>query len=1060
METKQLRDENEALRNEMGFSHGGSWPCDISRGGRAGGVSIWWSEEVKAEVIEESQNYMDLKVEEGHDKVWRFTGIYGWAEGRDKHRTLELIRERARQWNGPWICGGDFNQILSDREKKGGNPGNEVEMQAFAECLAETGLCDLGFHGYPFTWENRRSGGGYIEERLDRYLANEEWQNLWPSARVLHLDSARSDHRPISCETVGDEDDIKWGWNFRFEPLWVKHAECAETIKEAWASAAGETTAKIAHVQEKLDQWSRVTFPNFGRQKEKIRRALRALDRREKTDEIILNKQKLQLELEDLECDEELFWKQRSRADWLREGDQNTSFFHRKASMRRKRNLIRKLRDESGAWWRGNEDVSTCLTKYFSELFMAGGRPPQTPVLDSVETRVNDEMNAWLERPLTREELYEALRQMGKRKASGPDGMSVLFFVRYWDIVGDEISELLLGAWESGIMPAGLNHTLIALIPKVKDQVMAREFRPISLCNVMYKMLSKAMANRLKSLLDTIISPEQSAFVPGRFIADNVMTAFECFHTMKKKTKNKTDYLAAKTDMAKAYDRVEWWFLEEMMSRLGFAASWIQRTMMCVKSVTYSILVNGHRLQSFAPSRGIRQGDPLSPYLFLLVAEGLSSYVSLAAKQKRIHGLSVARGAPVISHLFFADDAIFFARATVKEGLELRRVLDDYQTESGQMVSLEKSEVTFGSNVKMHQRLMVSSTLGMKVVEKHDKYLGLVTQVGRSKKELFVYLKDRVRKKLSGWKERTMSIAAREVLIKSVAQAQLTYTMSVFKVLDGVIDEIHGLITQFWWGQRGQEKRIPWIAREGLICSKAQGGMGFRDLRGFNKALLARQVWNLYTRPDSLVARLLKAKYHKNDSILDARVGGRPSYVWRSLMSAQEFLVEGMCWRIGNGATVRIWGDRWVPSAPGFIVQSSPTGLPVDAVVRDLFEEGLERWDDTMLESCFSADMVHAIRQIPLRDLGEPDCMIWADSKDGRYTARDGYRTWLGKHQQEVGDRSMGEPAIWNRLWAMHVPPKVKIFMWKFMRGALATGEQVSKRNPRRGDSSPFCNQL
>ncbi|CAI0426946.1 unnamed protein product [Linum tenue] len=125
--------------------------------------------------------------------------------------------------------------------------------------------------------------------------------------------------------------------------------------------------------------------------------------------------------------------------------------------------------------------------------------------------------------------------------------------------------------------------------------------------------------------------------------------------------------------------------------------------------------------------------------------------------------------------------------------------------------------------------------------------------------------------------------------------------MSVFKVPDGILDEIHGLITRFWWGYKGEERKTPWVAREALICTKEQGGMGFRDLRGFNQALLARQLWHLYQRPTSLVARIMKAKYHKNVDVLEARVGYRPSYVWRSLMSAQEFLVDGLRWRIGNG---------------------------------------------------------------------------------------------------------------------------------------------------------------
>ncbi|CAL1396674.1 unnamed protein product [Linum trigynum] len=259
----------------------------------------------------------------------------------------------------------------------------------------------------------------------------------------------------------------------------------------------------------------------------------------------------------------------------------------------------------------------------------------------------------------------------------------------------------------------------------------------------------------------------------------------------------------------------------------------------------------------------------------------------------------------------------------------------------------------------------------MTIVEKHKKYLGLATTVGRSKKEIFAGLVDRVRKKLKGWKERVMYVAAREVLIKSVAQAQMSYAMSVFKIPDGIIDQVYSLITTFWWGQRGSERRFHWIKREELACPKLKGGKGFRDLTGFNMALLGKQLWNLYQRPYSLIAQILRAKYHKHSTILEANVGYNPSYVWRSLMSAQDFIHRGTRWRIGNGDQVRIWGDKWLSnSAEGFI-PSPPKGLPVESRVSELIDTITEGWDPLVLDQCFPNDLIQTILQIPLRGLQE-----------------------------------------------------------------------------------------
>ncbi|CAL1372064.1 unnamed protein product [Linum trigynum] len=293
---------------------------------------------------------------------------------------------------------------------------------------------------------------------------------------------------------------------------------------------------------------------------------------------------------------------------------------------------------------------------------------------------------------------------MDKRKAPGPDVMSVLFFHRYWHIVGDDVVNTVFMILEIGVMPENLNHTLIALIPKVKVLTTPKEFRPISLCNVIYKLVAKVLANRMKLVLDLVISEEQSAFVPGRYITDNIMAVFECFHSMKQKRKGGQGFFAAKIDMAKAYDRVEWHFLEGVMNHMGFSERWCRLVMMCVKTVTYAVLVNGHQSPSFIPIRGLRQGDTLSPYLFLLCAEGLSAYTKAAVQHKRFYGISPARGAPTVTHLFFADDSVFFGRANAHDSSTLKHILQAYERESGQMVNLQKSEVSFSGKVKPHQR--------------------------------------------------------------------------------------------------------------------------------------------------------------------------------------------------------------------------------------------------------------------------------------------------------------------------------------------------------------------
>ena len=175
--------------------------------------------------------------------------------------------------------------------------------------------------------------------------------------------------------------------------------------------------------------------------------------------------------------------------------------------------------------------------------------------------------------------------------------------------MGDKVVLAVLDFLNNGIMLFEINHTNIVLIPKIKNPMKMSDFRPISFCNVIYKIISKVLANRLKQVLPQIIFPTQSAFVPGRLITDNVLVAYEMLHTMHSRKKGKKGSLALKIDISKAYDRIEWQFLKSIMEKMGFPATWIERVMNCVTTPSFSILVNGKAYGMIHPSREIRQGD-------------------------------------------------------------------------------------------------------------------------------------------------------------------------------------------------------------------------------------------------------------------------------------------------------------------------------------------------------------------------------------------------------------------------------------------------------------------
>ena len=346
------------------------------------------------------------------------------------------------------------------------------------------------------------------------------------------------------------------------------------------------------------------------------------------------------------------------------------------------------------------------------------------------------------------EEIKIALFQMGPTKAPRPDGMNALFYQKFWHIMGDTVVNAVLDYLNGGYMVPEINYTHIVLIPKIKSSQKISDFQSISLCNVIYKIIFKVLANRLKQILPYVISPTQSAFVPGRLITDNVLVAYETLHTMHGRKKGKKGSCALKLDISKAYDRVEWDFLRGIMEKLGFPTMWVDRVMGCVTTASFSVIINGTPYGNIIPSRGLRQGDPLSPYLFLLCTEGFNSLLQKAEMERRIKGVSICRRAPRISNLLFADDSLLFCQANKQEVKEVKEILQVYASASGQSINLEKSLVYFSGNTVLEQKNRIKDVLGVKEVERFDTYLGLPTLVGRAKYHTFSNLKDRVWKKL------------------------------------------------------------------------------------------------------------------------------------------------------------------------------------------------------------------------------------------------------------------------------------------------------------------------
>ncbi|KAL9660376.1 hypothetical protein QQ045_025189 [Rhodiola kirilowii] len=413
------------------------------------------------------------------------------------------------------------------------------------------------------------------------------------------------------------------------------------------------------------------------------------------------------------------------------------------------------------------------------------------------------------------------------------------------------------------------------------------------------KIITKVLANRLKEILPNIISHSQSAFIGGRLITDNILIAHEVSHYIKGARKQKTGFISVKLDMSKAYDRIEWSFLEKMMLALGFNENWVRKVIMCVKTVTYRVKINDNISEEFKPSRGLRQGDPISPYLFLLCAEWLTCTVDKYQELRLVKGIRICRNAPIITHLMFADDCVLFLKAKPDCVMRLTEILKSYEAVSGQKVNFQKSEVVCSSNVPDVLRREIVDKLGVNIVETHSNYLGLPLIFGNKKTALFRLIEEKLNRKVGDWKHKLLSTAGREVLIKSVLQSIPVYAMSVFKIPVSLCRKLVAEVMKFWW-HNNKARGIHWVKAETLFKEKVNGGLGFRNFQLMNMALLSKQAWRIMTNPNLMVSRLLKSRYFPESDMLNATLGSRPSYAWRGIMAAMDIVKLGAVWDVHN----------------------------------------------------------------------------------------------------------------------------------------------------------------
>jgi len=993
--------------------------------------------------------------------------IYGPYQDRvpfwEKIFNLDLLK------NDSVIIGGDLNFSLGHSEIWGPQARVDNLTDFFTQNLMNLNLIDIDPIKVKPTWRNMRSGNSRVAKRLDRFLVADSLVERHFLVRQWIGSGGQSDHFPIFLEICkGPSTPAS---PLKFNKIWLKDESFIKLIKENWAlydsqaalTASFQFMENIKKLKNLIKSWS-----SLKRQREEAE-----LIQLEKDLSQIYDSEgggfRSQEEKEDLMRKEERrnillkekeeTWRLKSRAIWLKSGDENTKFYHAYAKGRKNANTIWKLEDSEGREENTFEGMARIGVSHFQNLFKANNQASIEEVVRLAQLFpgfVNEEENQKLYEKVTEDELKEALNSFQKDKSPGPDGWTIEFFQELYDFLGNDILRVVEDSRQSGRIPASMNSTFIALIPKTDNPTSLDEFRPISLCNCIYKIISKIIARRIKGILSSNISMEQFGFLKGRQIHEAIGVAQEGLHSMKKA---KIKGAALKIDLSKAYDKVSWLFLRLILTHLGFHINVIRWIMSCITTVSFSVLINGSASPFFHSERGIRQGCPLSPLLFLLVAEGLSRAIAEAKRNGSFNGIRISQSL-CITHLLFVDDVLIFCSGSRKDAETLKEILNLFSKATGMEVNFRKS--TISTNLMSEgeiDRIKAYFPFETKSIDDGLKYLGFHLKPNNYKKEDWSWLLDKLEKKLKAWSHKWLSRAGRLVLVKSVLEAIPVYWMSVAWIPKGTLEAYRRLCFRFLWSGKKDTQVTPWVKWEKIARPKEGGGWGLKNIFIFSKALAAKVGWRLLST-SSLWQKVVVQKYIAPETVEAwIRNPNKPkqgiSVIWRAVLNSFSIISSKLAWKIGSGEKVRIGVDPWQGSshhhimAPRVLEALNSRGFVslnqlADASNSTIWAQGWRTARSFGLEEELIPEMdrfIKALKYSHIRLREREDTLIWDKDPSGIYTPKAGYSA--------ISLESLLHDAKWwwKSLWKLKCPPKSKIFMWCILENKVPTWDKLQKRN-------------
>ena len=1028
----------------------------------SGGIWVLWNtKNIMANVLLKEDRAIHMLIFDIiSQKFSIISGIYAPAQNGHKDAFWNHLRDLNRIVDMPWCLIGDFNELETPEDKVGGQPVDPSRLTRLPDFLESCQATSLPVLGREFTWK-KRVHGHLILEKLDRAIGRSDWCRQYPDCRVMPGPFTCSDHSYLLLDTAPAQ-FVHRKPLFRYQPHWSHYHEAHSLVRKIWRRQTSGTpmfkfTSNLRRLKSTLKVWNRSKFSNYRTQMEKNTNQLHLVEskllsnlysRRLNDWHTRLLKQREKLLLFN-----KRYWGNFARKKWLVDGDRHSRYFHQSAKSKSNRSSILRIKDASGIWIEDLQGIRHQFLQDFVCRFTTA-RESLTRLPNSLtSTVVTAEENESLIKPVTDEEIHDAVFQMDPHKAPGSDGFGASFYQDHWASIKEPLCMAIKEFFRTSKLLKAVNHTLIALIPKVANPVTTAQFRPISLCNTIYKIVAKILVNRMKPILQRIIHPAQSAFIPNRTIHDNILIAHEIVNKFKHFT-GKKGFVALKLDMEKAYDRIEWDFLLGCLKSLGFHDTWTKWIKECISTVSYSILINNESHGFFKPSRGLRQGDPLSPYLFTICMDVLAKRLfTISLSPKTGLGIKIAPNAVRIPCLLFADDSLLFCKASSQACRTLKEVLDVFCMQSGQLVNFQKSRILFSNNTRNQDKQVVGGFFNIPHSSSFGHYLGCPLFQGRPNPDVFQSLLLKAGAKLDNWKAKCFSKAGRTVLIQSNLESLPTHIMQCYKIPCRVTDKLDSIHREFFWKNSRSDKGLPLIAWDKICRPKMLGGLGLRKSAAVNTAFLAKLAWKFLTQPDNLWVQQMRAKYGAPDSFFVTRPRAKDSWVWKCLLRIRPFFQQGIRWKVGNGQSINFWTDNWCAEENLVsLLRKDPASIPDLDIKVSAFITVEKKWDVAKLSQYVPSTIIQSIQSIPLPITTVADSFCWGYSGSGEFSTKTA--TWRAHDNIPRNQPKWKFKWIWN----IDVAPKIKIFLWQLCHNAISSCGTLLRRGLHLDPLCKTCN--